>query len=282
MLTFKAPAKVNLFLEVLGKRKDGYHELITFFLKIRLFDKIYIKKNKQGIKVTCCGYSVPCDSSNLVFLAAKAVFKAAGIRDKGVHIHVEKRIPVGAGLGGGSSDAAATIKGVNALYKLKLPREKLLDIARNIGADVPLFLFDQPAALGQGRGDIITPFPWKKKLWLILVNPKISVSTKEIYEALPITLTKRKNDVKLLVCAFKNPNKKTLEKTLFNRLETVTFKKFKILSKIKKHISALGVRAVLMSGSGSVIFGIVDNREEAMRIKRKFQGEHEIIVVRNL
>ncbi len=281
MLVLRAPAKVNLFLDVLGKRKDGYHNLSTVFLKINLYDTLYFKTIKNGIKISSRGYDVPNDSTNLVYKAAAQIKKAGNV-SSGVHIRIIKRIPVGAGLGGGSSDAANTLIGLNRLWKLKLSQHKLFKIGRSLGADVPLFLIPDAVVLGKGRGDVIRPVIFSGKIWMILVYPDLSISTKEVYAGLPVSLTKKKNDVKLLICALKNNDLETVKKTLFNRLESVAFKKYRYLETIKRTISAQVPRAVLMSGSGSVIFGIVKNREEAMRIRSKLQGSFQVMVVRSL
>ncbi|MBU4477721.1 MAG: 4-(cytidine 5'-diphospho)-2-C-methyl-D-erythritol kinase [Candidatus Omnitrophica bacterium] len=282
VLTLKAPAKINLFLEVLGKRKDGHHNLITLFLKINLFDRLYFKDNaEKEITILCTDKRVPDNSDNLVYKAAELLRKKTGCK-RGAHIRIIKKIPIGAGLGGGSSDAAAALSGLNLLWKLKLTHNELLSLGRKIGADVPFFILPDSAAIGRGRGDILKPVYVKKPLWLVVVDPGIFVSTKEVYSALALSLTKRKKDVKILTYALKNCDIKTMANIMFNRLESVTFKKYSKLAQIKKRISALGVRAVLMSGSGSSIFGIVDKREEAIRIKNELHGAYNVMVGRSL
>lgn len=282
MLIYRAPAKVNLFLEVLGKRDDNYHNLNTFFLKIDLCDKLYFSLKEKGIKISCDDRRVPKNSKNLVYKAACLVQKQAGLR-KGVHIKIKKKIPIAAGLGGGSSDAAITLLAVNKLWDLKLKRQTLLGLAKQLGSDVPLFLNSATAAWATGRGDRLKPVKLRKKYWLVLVNPKIAVSTKQIFEAVPRYLTNIRNDVKLLTNALSRADIETIGMHLFNRLENITFRKHRGLAKIKRNMSALGVRAVLMSGSGSAIFGIVKNREEAMRVRNKLQRRSlEVIVVRSL
>ncbi|MFH2138425.1 MAG: 4-(cytidine 5'-diphospho)-2-C-methyl-D-erythritol kinase [Candidatus Omnitrophota bacterium] len=281
MLSLRAPAKINLFLEVVGRRKDGYHNLNTLFLKVRLFDILQFEKAKQGIAIISNHPHIPKDSSNLVYKAAELMSRYAKVK-KGVQIKIIKNIPIGAGLGGGSSDAATALLGLNKLWDLRLPQKELLKIGRKLGADVPLFLIPDSAALGRGRGDRLKAVTLLKKFWILLFVPEIFVSTKQVFKALSSDLTNRKNDVKLLIHALKKSDSKEIGKYLFNRLESVTFRKYKWLAKIKKKISALGVRAVLMSGSGSVIFGIINSREEAIRIKRKLQDSGQVLVVRSL
>ncbi|MBU1042992.1 MAG: 4-(cytidine 5'-diphospho)-2-C-methyl-D-erythritol kinase [Candidatus Omnitrophica bacterium] len=280
-MIIKTPAKINLFLEVLDKRKDGYHNIETLFLKIGLFDKLTFKLIKKGIKISCSHPDVPEDQTNLVYKAAKLLQQKTGT-DKGVHIRIQKKIPVFAGLGGGSSDAAAALLGLNKLWKLGLEQKELLALAKKIGADVPVFITNCNAAIGKARGDKLTPIDIGYRFWILLVKPDISVSTQKAYCGLSSSLTRQKNDVKLLVHAVKSKRMELIEKTLFNRLESVVFKQYKQLKKIKQMISARGVRAVLMSGSGSVIFGLINSREEAIKLKKEFQGAYETMVVRSL
>ena len=282
MTKYLAPAKINLFLEVESRRKDGYHNILTLFLKIGLYDRLSFKKTAAGIKLNCNHPSMPEDPSrNLVYRAASLIKKKLN-KDKGIEIHLKKNIPVGAGLGGGSSDAATTLLALNDIWGLKLSDKELFSLGRKLGADVPLFLKSDPAVLATGIGDRLRPINLPKKFWILLINPGIFVSTKEIYKALPGSLTKTGFDVKLLIHALKNADLDLISKTLFNRLETVAFKKHKFLADVKQKVSALGVRAVLMSGSGSTIFGILRKREEAARIKSELQNICEVMVVKSL
>ncbi len=282
MIKRLAPAKINLFLEVEGKRKDGYHNITTLFLKIAFYDKLFFKKRDKGIKVFCEHSLLPADpQENLVYRAASLMRKRL-TKDKGIEICLKKNIPVGAGLGGGSSDAAATLLALNDIWGLRFSEKELCAMGKKLGADVPLFLIPDSAVLAKGIGDRLKPFKVREKYWIVIINPGIFVSTRDIYEALPGNLTKTGFDVKLLIHALQVADLETIGNTLFNRLETVVFKKHKILAKIKKKLSALGVRAVLMSGSGSVIFGVLRNREEAIRIKRGLQGICEVMVVKSL
>jgi len=280
-MIIKAPAKINLFLEVLNKRKDGYHNIETLFLKIKLFDKLKLRLRKTGIIISCKHPDVPENESNLVYKAAELLQKKTGTH-KGVYISIEKNIPVFAGLGGGSSDAAAVLIGLNELWELNLDQKELLSLALKIGADVAFFVTDYNMAIGKLRGDKFTPLDIDQKFWVLLVKPNISVSTKQVYQGLSPSLTMPRNDVKLLVHALKSKNMEMIEKTLFNRLEIVVFKQFKEIKEIKEMISARGVRAVLMSGSGSAIFGLLNNRKEAIKLKQQFQDAYEVMVVRSI
>ncbi|MCG2712579.1 MAG: 4-(cytidine 5'-diphospho)-2-C-methyl-D-erythritol kinase [Candidatus Omnitrophica bacterium] len=282
MLKRLAPAKINLFLEVESKRKDGYHNITTLFLKVGLYDRLFFKKTDKGITLKCRHSLIPDDPrKNLVYQAASLMREGLS-KEKGIEIHLEKNIPVGAGLGGGSSDAAATLLALNDIWGLKLSTKELFSLGKKLGADVPLFLMPDAVVLAKGIGDRLTPQKVRKKFWIVLINPGIFISTKDIYKALPGNLTKTGFDVKLLIHALQNADIDLIGKTLFNRLESVVFKKQKLLAKVKQKVSALGVRAVLMSGSGSVIFGILRKREEAIGIKRELQGICKVMVVKSL
>jgi len=278
MFVIKTPAKINLFLEVTAKRKDGYHNLNTLFLKLSLFDKLYFTKRKSGIVIKCSHKQVPVNAENLVYKAAELLIKKTGV-SCGATIRLEKDIPVGAGLGGGSSDAAAALLGLNRLWGLKLPLKTLLDMGRKLGADVPLFLIPETLVVGRGIGDRLKPVKLSKRIWIILIDPQVHISTAQIYQSLRVGLTKTRNDVKILTQALNNADFEMINKTLFNRLEQVTFKKYKVLSKVKKKMSALGARAVLMSGSGSTIFAVELSKEKALRIKNKLRGIYKTTLV---
>ena len=281
ILTQRAPAKVNLFLDVVKKRKDGYHDILTLFLKIGLFDTLRFRPHKDSIRISCAHPQIPDDETNLVYKAADLLRRTCRFKG-GARIEIQKKIPVGAGLGGGSSDAAAALVALNKLWKLKLDVKKLKEIAVKIGADVPFFIGSESAAFGRGKGEILRPFDLGRKFWILLVCPDIFVSTKEIYQSLGRCLTKKKIDVKLLSYAFKNGSIEEIGKKLYNRLELVTFRKHKKLAEIKDSLSALGVRAVLMSGSGSAIFGLTKSREEAVSFRCKLRDSYKVMVVRSL
>ena len=280
-MIIKAPAKVNLFLDVLNKRKDGYHNIKTLFLKIGLFDTLRFSSRKNGIRIICKHADVPEDETNLVYKAARLLQQKTDT-NKGVCITINKKIPVFAGLGGGSSDAAAALKGLNRFWNLGLDDLQLLEIGRKIGADVAFFSSGYSSAVGTLRGDSLSPVDLGMKFWIILIYPGIRVSTKQIYEGLPSNLTKADIDVKLLIRAIRTKRMELIEKTLFNRLESVAFKYYKQLREIKENVSAHGVRAVLMSGSGSSIFGLSESREEARRLKKELDSAFEVRVVRSL
>jgi 4-diphosphocytidyl-2-C-methyl-D-erythritol kinase len=282
-LILNSYAKVNLYLEVLNKRPDGYHNLDTLFERISLTDTIILDPlaNKE-IRISCDSPLVPADSSNLAYKSAKLLSDGFDV-DRGVAIKIIKRIPVGSGMGGGSSNAAATLLGLNTLWNLKLSRHTLVEYAKKIGADVPFFIYDTPFARGQARGDEIKPIRAlkKHKFWHILVVPRIKVSTPLIFRkwdectALKISQKRRltipQQNVKILTSALKDNNLSLISKTLCNDLEHVTAKLYPDIGRIKETLTGMGVKAVLMSGSGPAVYGFVSSGKEAVVLCRQLE-----------
>ncbi len=257
-----SPAKLNLYLEILGKRQDGYHNIRTIFERISLFDKITLDVNSSGvIIIKSASGDIPKDSNNIAYKAAKLLKDDFGIKD-GVDIEIEKNIPVGAGLGGGSSNAASVLVGLNKIWKLGLNKKKLVEYAAKLGSDVAFFIYEYAFALGESRGEKITPLNWKRKFWHILLVPKFSVSTRLIYQELDKSDDWSKR-------AFKKTDR--IEKILFNRLEDITFKKYPEVKKAKDILREQGLDNVLMSGSGSSVFGIIKSRKEGLKLARFFR-----------
>lgn len=294
-LTLKSFAKLNLYLEVLNIRQDNYHNIKTLFERIDLRDKIILKSRRdKKIKIICKSADVPADTSNLAYKSAKLLQDSFQI-DEGVEITIIKRIPVGSGLGGGSSNAATVILGLNKLWRLNLKQNELVKLARNIGADVCFFIYNCPFAWGEERGDKIRLLKALKglRLWHILVVPKIKVSTHFIYKKwdrlrqtstpTPISkkeirsnklvwgLTPPKYDVKILILAIKKHNLTLLGQTLFNSLEQVTTKLYPEVKNIKQKLINLGLKSILMSGSGPAVFGIVTSRKEAVSLSTQLK-----------
>lgn len=270
-ITLRAPAKINLYLKVIAKRDDGFHDIETIFEKIDLCDQITLTRRSRGIRVSCQDKHVPQDKSNIAYQAAERLL-ALVKRADGVDIKIVKKIPVTCGLGGGSSDAASVLLGLNKLLSLGLSRRRLLGVAAQLGADVPFFILPHLRALGRGKGEILTPLRIKRKHWYILVVPPFTLSTPRMYQALRITLTKHTYSVKLLLQSLKEGNLTSLNKYSYNSFESVIRKKYKQISQIKKALKSLGVQAALISGSGPCVFGIARNRKEAMDISKKMQA----------
>ena len=264
-------AKVNLRLDVLARRADGYHELRTIFQSISLHDTLYLERTrKRGIELEIVGNSSLAASSareNLVWRAADALRHALKL-SAGVRIRLEKRVPVGRGLGGGSSDAAAALAGLLRLTGRKIAPERLLKIAASLGADVPFFLFGG-RALGTNRGDEIYPLPDSKKQTLLVVSPKeIAVSTRDAYGWVDRTLTKDSRDSRLWsFCALCWSSR---EGRLSNDFEAVVFRRHPRLARIRRALLQGGAAEAALAGSGSAVFGIFRNPAQARRSARLF------------
>ncbi|MBU3933706.1 MAG: 4-(cytidine 5'-diphospho)-2-C-methyl-D-erythritol kinase [Candidatus Omnitrophica bacterium] len=259
-VTLKAPAKINLYLKVLNKRPDGYHDIETVFEKIDLCDEITLKRRKRGVKVLCRHKGVPQDERNLGARAARALLKKTN-RSDGVQIRITKRIPVASGLGGGSSDAASVLLGLNKLLGLRQSRRQLLDVAGRVGADVPFFILPAARAIGRGKGEILSPLRVKRKNWYVLVVPPVRVSTRRMYQILRMPLTTRPCGVKIT------------HKYSYNSFEPVLRKKYKEIQEIKKALKSHGVKTTLVSGSGPCVFGIAKTGKEALDLSEKLRAK---------
>lgn len=253
----RTPAKVNLRLEVLYKRPDGYHELLTWIYPISLWDEVVIEEKEEGYQLICDDPRLP--EEDLCLKAAKAFSARFGI-EKGVRIYLKKKIPIGAGLGGGSSDASAVLKGMARLFGLKAAFNELLDLARGIGSDVPFFLYETPALMG-GRGDIQLEKLPKLDLWLVVLYPGFEVSTGEVYQQLAASLTRPRGENKIIM---EFPPRKW-EDFLRNDLEKVVEERFPEVREMKEFLRKEGAKGVLVSGSGSSVFGVFGGLEEARR-----------------
>jgi 4-diphosphocytidyl-2-C-methyl-D-erythritol kinase len=242
-----APAKINLSLKILGRRGDGFHEIETLIAPISLYDKIDIEKQSRWIDFSCDDPTVPSGDENLVVRVAKAFFEKTKI-SSGVGIKLHKKIPHGAGLGGGSSDAAATLRALNQLFKSKLSREELANLGSNIGSDVSFFVFES-AAVCKGRGEIVEPTNLKKKLSILLLKPGFSVSSAWAYS--------RWQDSKEIPGISYQPQNFDGQSFL-NDLERPVFEKFVFLAQLKAWLlNQAEVGAAVMSGSGSTVFAVL-------------------------
>jgi 4-diphosphocytidyl-2-C-methyl-D-erythritol kinase len=275
-LVIPSPAKINLLLKVTGRRADGYHEIVTLLSRISLFDTVILTFDQPGIRVQCTHPHVPENSSNLACRAASSFFRALSV-DDGVAIFIDKVIPVAAGLGGGSSNAAAVLLGLNEQYGTPLNEEALMDLASGIGADVPFFLFRHPA-VARGIGDQLELYEGLPRVSVALVCPRFEVPTAWVYKNLKLGLTNYKKD-------FKIPPLKTLNSRnkhfLFNDLEQVTVGKFSEIRRIKRGLRDLGAEIALMSGSGPSVFGLfkdVDRAAKAVEVMRN-AGERDAFLV---
>ncbi len=260
--SFRTPAKVNLGLHILGKREDGFHELETLFQMVNWFDEIKIECLSRGLELVCDQPDIPHDEGNLAIKAAQILQTQFPDRCKGARIYLSKNIPHGAGLGGGSGNAAGVLLGLNFLWDLKLKRKDLILIASKLGSDVPFFLFS-PCAIGRGRGEILESVNSSIKFYILMVYPGFSVSTALVYENLKLKLTKRQNNISILKNFLLQLEYAQLGANWSNDLEPIVFQEHPGLSEIKKGMLALGAKGALLSGSGSTVFGVFDNPEIA-------------------
>ena len=256
-------AKINLFLRVIGKRTDGYHELVTLLCLISLCDTISLKFGIDNISISCDDPNVPDDYTNLAYKAAAVFFKAFSY-EKGVDIFIEKKIPVGAGLGGGSSNAATVLCALNRFFSYPFSRDYLMSLGLSIGADVPFFIFGQPA-LATGIGEKLQFFKGLDKFYVLIIFPGFSISTSMVYKNFNLGLTKSK---KKNINNFVNIKKFDGKSHVVNDLETVTLSNFPEVLRAKRVLVDNGAIGVLMSGSGSSVFGLYSDLKNAMRAKK--------------
>ncbi|OGQ96617.1 MAG: 4-(cytidine 5'-diphospho)-2-C-methyl-D-erythritol kinase [Deltaproteobacteria bacterium RIFOXYD12_FULL_57_12] len=256
-LAIEAPAKINLFLAVQGRRADGYHDIESLMQKLALADQLLLTAVRQGIRLRCPDSDLPTDDGNLAFRAARVFFEKTGLA-AGVDIVLKKTIPTAAGLGGGSSDAAAVLRGLNELYGTGLAAAELHALAGPLGADVPFFVMESAAAWATGIGDCLTPAPALDDCLVLLVNPGFPVSTKWAYESFALT---RGGNPYILARGRATGNIPSVRKSLLpvelsNDLEEVTIQRFPLLGEIKQELLHSGADGVLMSGSGPTVFGL--------------------------
>jgi 4-diphosphocytidyl-2-C-methyl-D-erythritol kinase len=263
-LDITAPAKVNLRLEIIRKRPDGYHEIRTIFQKVGLFDEITIKKTGvPGISLAVDTQAVPSDRTNLVYRAAELLLNHCKA-PCGAAIELRKRIPAGAGLGGGSSDAAATLDGINRLFDLGLSLQNLQEFALKLGADVPFFLTPWATAYATGIGEILQPAHLGPSLWFVIVFPDFSISTSWAYTAFnqDIILT---NQQKHIILSNSIDDLAQVLSLLHNDFEQVVIPRYPLIATIQEHLRQAGAGGVLLSGSGSAVFGIFENQADCKK-----------------
>jgi 4-diphosphocytidyl-2-C-methyl-D-erythritol kinase len=253
-----SPAKVNLRLDILGKRPDGYHDIRTVFQKVTLGDDLTLAVIKSGIEVQCDDPRIPCSDANLAHAAAQILLSRYAIKD-GIRITIKKRIPVAAGLGGGSSNAASTLSGINQLFGLGLHNQDLMTMAKDLGADVPFFLFGS-SAIGTGIGDVLQAISIHPKLWFLLVTPDLQISTAWAYQNVRRGLTNGAVNITIPPCIH---DISEIIAILSNDLEQVVLARFPLLQDIKDTLRNKGALGCLMSGSGSTVFGIFAGEEKA-------------------
>jgi 4-diphosphocytidyl-2-C-methyl-D-erythritol kinase len=274
----RAPAKINLRLRIVGKRADGYHLVDSIMVAVTLYDELVIKKRRlkntpcarqSPLRVTCDDPHVPAGEANLAYRAAALLLKEAGAVQP-LDIHIRKRIPMGAGLGGGSTDAAATLLGINRLLGLRFSESRLEKIASLLGADVPFFIRARPSR-AQGIGEKLTPLKKMLAWWVVILYPGFPVSTAWVYGNLPKNLTKSHANTRLTTLLRSAPNFADL---LVNDLEAVTVKRYRRIKRLKDDLFKVGAAGASMTGSGSAVFGIFGSREKANKAYNTLRRNH--------
>ncbi|MFZ0244022.1 MAG: 4-(cytidine 5'-diphospho)-2-C-methyl-D-erythritol kinase [Desulfobacterales bacterium] len=273
MIRISAPAKINLFLQVTGRRPDGYHDLSTLMCPLELADLVRLDPGGTRVQVICSDPAVPADDTNTAYRAADIFFGNLARRRRrhldGVTITIDKRIPTGAGLGGGSSDAAAVFRGLNRFFKYPFRLQELSEMGLAVGADVPFFIFGQPA-LATGIGELLEPCRRLASYRVLLIYPGISVSTAEVYKNLDLGLTKCKKKLKDFDLK-RRPFDPALH--LCNDLETVTLSRYPQVGAARQALEGREALGISMSGSGSSVFALFADDNTAHRARRDLEGQ---------
>ena len=264
----KALAKINLGLDVLGRRENGYHDVRMVMQTIFLYDNVTIeKKEEPGVCVETNLYYLPVDENNIAYKAANMLIEEFDIKE-GVSIKLEKHIPVAAGLAGGSANAAAVLVGMNRLFGLKLTMEELMERGVKLGADVPYCVM-RGTVLAEGIGEILSPLPPLPRCYVLIAKPNINVSTKTVYEKLDSKEITEHPDVDGLLEGLKNQDLKKVASCMGNVLERVTIEDYPVIEEIKNAMKEAGALNAMMSGSGPTVFGIFENRQTAKAARQK-------------
>lgn len=269
-VTLKALAKINLGLDVLGKRDNGYHDVRMVMQTVYLYDNVTITRTKEaGIQVETNLSYLPVDENNIAYKAAKIIIDEFGIQE-GVHIKLDKHIPVAAGMAGGSSNAAAVLVGMNRLFGLGLSQKELMERGVSLGADVPYCVM-RGTALAEGIGEILSPLPPLPKCYILIAKPSISVSTKVVYETLDAKEIVEHPDIDGVLEGLERQDIKKVAASMGNVLESVTTLKYPIIEKIKAAMKEAGALNAMMSGSGPTVFGIFEDRKVAKEAQQKLK-----------
>lgn len=272
-ITIKTYGKVNLYLEVVKKREDGYHELQMIMQSISLYDRVSVKETeKDEILLYTNSPYIPKDDGNIAVQAAKLMKEEFHI-DKGVEITIDKNIPVAAGLAGGSANAAGVLKGLNELWELDLSEGTLRDLGLRLGADVP-FSVMEGAAIAEGIGERLTAIAGLKNTWMVLCKPGISVSTPEVYKELNLSVLETRPLSKAFLTAIEKRDLRSISKTMYNALESVTLKKHAAIEDIKKKMMQYNAIGSMMTGSGPTVFGIFKDQEKAKKAAQNLKKYH--------
>ena len=277
-IELKSRAKINLSIDVLGKREDGYHLVEMIMQTIDLYDIIKIKEIEiDEININSNSSDIPLNENNIVYKAAKVLKDQFNIKN-GVEIFIEKNIPVSAGLAGGSTDAAAVLKVMNKLFNVNATEEELMELGLKLGADIP-YCIHGGTALCEGIGEIITPIkPFRDKI-VVLVKPAFGVSTKEVYKNFNLEKVKQHPKTAEIINAIENDDLNFVASNMKNLLENVTLRKHKILIKIKEEMNACGAINSMMSGSGPTVFAFFDDMLKAQRCFEKMKKKYSDVFI---
>lgn len=281
-MRIKAYAKVNISLDIVGKREcDGYHLLKMIMQGIDLYDVIDIDKQREGITITCNKNYVPVDERNLAYKAAVLFKERYDIKD-GVKINIIKNIPVSAGLAGGSTDGAAVLKLMNKLFNINASDKELMDLGLKLGADIP-YCIQGGTALCEGIGEVITPLDSFKDKIIVLVKPGFGVSTKEVYKNFDLNKVRKHPETEKLIEAMKNNDVKYVAENMKNLLENVTLRKHKVLIRIKEEMNSYGALGSMMSGSGPTVFAFFDDMLKAQLCFEKMKDKYyDVFITRTI
>lgn len=272
-ISLKALAKINLGLDVVRRREDGYHEVRMIMQTIQLYDRLDIKRTQEpGIQIQTNLSFLPVNENNLIYKAAKLLMDEFSITD-GVSVKLDKRIPVAAGMAGGSTDAAAMLIGVNRLFSLGLTKRQLMERGVQIGADVPYCIM-RGTALAEGIGEALSPLPPMVKCPVLIAKPSISVSTKFVYQNLKLDDTTIHPDIDRLIDDIKAKSLHDIAAHMGNVLETVTIPNYPVIDEIKKHMLSNGAVGAMMSGSGPTVFGLFDDEDTAKKAYKAMRSSH--------
>ncbi|MBY7026751.1 MULTISPECIES: 4-(cytidine 5'-diphospho)-2-C-methyl-D-erythritol kinase [Clostridium] len=280
-MDIKAYAKINISLDVIGKRDDGYHLLKMIMQNIDLYDIVQVEKISNGIKLKCNKPYVPTDERNLAYKAAK-LFKETYNIKSGIYINIEKNIPVSAGLAGGSTDAAAVLKIMNKMFNINVTQSELMNLGLKLGADVP-YCICGGTALCEGIGEKVTKLkPFRDKI-LVVVKPPFGVSTKEVYKAFDLSKVIFHPKTNELISNIEKNNIEFISNNMKNLLENVTLGRYKIISTIKEEINICGALGSMMSGSGPTVFGFFDDMLKAQKCYEKMKEKYvDVFITRTI
>jgi len=281
LIKINSYSKINLTLNILAKREDGYHEIETIMQSINLADKVIITEteDEKGIKIKCNHPQVPVDNQSLAYRSAEKILNKLGI-ERGVRIEIDKKIPLASGMAGGSANSATILVGLNKLFDLGLTNKELREIGEELGMDIP-FCIQNGTALAYQRGEKITLLsPIFPPLWIVVVNPGIKISTQWAYRSLNLEKIRNKREhTKNILTALKEGSPRKIAKNLYNSFEDTVIKAFPVIGDIKNNLLNAGALGALMSGSGPTVFGIAQNEKEAVVIYKKLEQRYDLIWV---